>query len=107
MGRYRMDYDWLWGKCRDTATVRLRVTGEAARGAVDAFLAALPADDAGVRGRGGWAVRRTLSAPGVVELEIISGGQDVADGIFYGTDAAYEALKPFEVALSWENLEGR
>ncbi|VEI13804.1 hypothetical protein [Trueperella bialowiezensis] len=108
--RYLMDYDWLWDKPPrndgSLATVRLTVSGSNARDAVDAWLAQLPADENGIRGRGGWVLTEVPSGNDAetVVLDITSGGEDVADGIYWGTEEAYEALNPAGVTLEWENL---
>lgn len=108
--QYRMDYDWLWTRPPHNdgslATVRLTVSGNGARRGVDKWFAQLPKDSGGVRGGGGWAVTEVSSAPDgtAVVLDITSGGEDVADGIEWGTTHAFEALDGHGLTLSWENL---
>lgn len=108
--RYHMDYDWLWTRPPHNdgslATVRLTVSGNGARRAVDGWFAQLPQDSAGVRGGGGWAVTEVSSAVDgrTVVLDITSGGEDVADGIEWGTGQAFEALDGQGLTFTWENL---
>lgn len=108
--RYTMDYDWLWAQPPHNdgslATVRLTVVGNNARRAVDEWLATMPASENGVRGRGGWVVREIDCGRDTerVVLDITSGGEDVADGIEWGSSEAFEVLDEAGVVLSWENL---
>lgn len=85
--RYQMDYDWLWTQPPHNdgtpATVRVTITGKGARRAVDKWLDQLQPDS---RGMGGWTVRDVSTSTQVI-LEITSAGEDVADGIEWGTDS--------------------
>lgn len=105
---YDMDYDWLWaqppGNDGTTATVRLTVRGADARRVVDAWLDSLPVDSQGLRGEAGWVVERRDAARNRVVVDITSGGEDVADGIYNGTTEAYAALAPAGLDLTWLQL---
>ncbi|MBW3068655.1 hypothetical protein CWT12_02340 [Actinomyces sp. 432] len=106
--RYTVDYDWLWRREDPTAraTLRLVVSHRSPRlaaRAVERLLARLPAGSGGTRGSGGWVVLPVPDDP--CALDIVSGGQDVADGIQSGADAIYDALIPLEnLSLSWHEL---
>ncbi|WP_103062631.1 hypothetical protein [Actinomyces qiguomingii] len=67
------------------------------------FLEGLPTDASGIRGSGGWAV---VPVDGNrCALDIVSGGQDVADGIQAGADALFDAVAATEgIGLSWHQL---
>lgn len=109
-----MDMDWLWdtesgpGNDGTPATVRLTVRGEGAREAVREWFEELPSDALGSRGMGGWMVQESSdpakASPDEAQVDITSGGEDVADGIKAGTADAYEALDALGLELTWENL---
>ncbi|QOQ38036.1 hypothetical protein [Trueperella pecoris] len=110
--KYSVDYDWLWTRPPHNdgtpATVRLTLTdgrGSRAHDAVDAWLASLgPAED-GMYGQAGWVVVEKERRRRSVVLEITSGGEDVADGIDDGTDAAYRAvIEGTDLEVTWEQL---
>lgn len=105
---YEMDMEWLRNDIDAVATVELTVEGDGAREAILAWFEELPADELGTRGEGGWMVAEATDiarvSGDVVVLHITSGGEDVADGIQDGTEAAYESLEPFGLELSWKNL---
>lgn len=105
---YVMDHDWLDNTVDAPATVRLTVSGENARSAVQAWFDELATDQLGVRGRGGWMVQEVTdvakSSPNEVVVDITSGGEDVADGIEDATRDAYELFDAMGFVLTWENL---
>lgn len=109
---YSPDYNWLWGsKVEDPiATLRVRVTAsdsEGAREAVQGYFASLPADENGVHGEGGWAAyhRRDLSDDTHEVIDLVSGGEDVADGIEAAADSLYNHLKAdTALGIEWEQL---
>ena len=102
-----MDYDWLWTQPPHNdgtpATVRVTITGKGARRAVDKWLDQLQPDSRGIRGMGGWTVSDVSTSTQVI-LEITSAGEDVADGIEWGTDSLFDALHPADLHFHWKNL---
>lgn len=106
------DFDWLWGSGVEdpVATLRLHVQHpdpDLVEASVTRFVGGLSSDSNGVRGSGGWAVhpRPELSTPGIAVLDLVSGGQDVADGIEAAADAAFESMTRTKgVRLRWEQL---
>ena len=78
-----------------------------ASAAVARFLDDLPADDQGMRGRGGWAAipRPELAGATSRVLDLVSGGEDVADGLQEAAEAAFESLSTTPaIRLQWEQL---
>lgn len=104
--KYVMDYDWLWTRPPHndgtSATVRLTVRGAGAGRAVRAWLDRLAAENDGFSGRGGWGARLHECLLDDAVVDLVSGGEDVADGIEDATDEAYAELQIFE--LEWVNL---
>lgn len=106
--RYVVDYDWLWQRQDPTAAATLRVsvshaTPQVAAQALCRLLESLPSDAGGVRGSGGWAVYPVAGNP--CALDLVSGGQDVADGIQAGADAVFDALAPVDgIGLTWHQV---
>lgn len=103
---YVMDYDWLWTRPPHndgtSATVRVTVRGPGAGRAAQAWMDELAAEHDGITGWGGWVARlRSVSLDDAV-LDLVSGGEDVADGIDCATEEAFEVLGDFD--LEWENL---
>lgn len=106
------DLGWLWGSGVEdpVATLRLHVQHpdpDLLEAAVTRLLGSLRSDSNGVHGQGGWAVhpRPGLAAPGAAVLDLVSGGQDVADGIEAAAEAAFESLTLTKgVRLRWEQL---
>lgn len=109
---WRVDLEWLWGTDPEgpVATLRLRVDHDdaaVASAAVARFLDDLPADDQGMRGRGGWAAipRPELAGATSRVLDLVSGGEDVADGLQEAAEAAFESLSTTPaIRLQWEQL---
>ncbi|WP_296136664.1 hypothetical protein [uncultured Tessaracoccus sp.] len=101
---YRIDHDWLWGRDEPdgVAVLRCVVTDEdpgRAAEAVAAFLESLPADEHGMRGRGGWAA---VPVEGENAVDLVSGGEDVADGIEWAAEEAHAFFSRFGVGgLEW------
>jgi len=108
--RYVVDYDWLWQRHDPTARAVLRavvshVSPDVAHSTLDRFIASLPADSRGVRGRAGWAVFPVDTDCGAAAVDIVSGGEDVADGIQSGADAVFDALTQVDgVSITWHQL---
>ncbi|MBE6485153.1 MAG: hypothetical protein E7Z96_10410 [Actinomycetaceae bacterium] len=106
--RYALDYEWMWDRRRETDVATLRVVAHhqdprIARAAILTFLNGLPTDDNGVRGRGGWAAYPVANRENA--LDLVSGGQDVADGIESAADDAFEALSAWPgLTLTWQQL---
>ncbi|SHE25111.1 hypothetical protein [Actinomyces glycerinitolerans] len=110
--RYAVDYDWLWHRRDPTAAAILRVsvshpTPQLAAHALERFLATLPTDAKGVQGHEGWAVFPVAGDPSatVSSIDIVSGGEDVSDGIQAGADAVFNALAQVDgIGLAWHQL---
>lgn len=104
--KYVMDYDWLWTRPPHndgtSATVRLTVRGAGAGQAAQAWMDELAAEHEGITGRGGWVARLRAASLDDAVVDLVSGGEDVADGIDWATEEAYEVLGRFD--LEWENL---
>lgn len=95
---WQLDLDWLWqtppGNDGSPATLQVDVFGPEAARAATAWLASLPLDNNGVRGRAGWRAD-PASQPDSVEhatLLLTSAGEDVADGLEAAADDIYQAL---------------
>ncbi|MDY5403553.1 MAG: FMN-binding negative transcriptional regulator [Trueperella sp.] len=111
--RYVVDYNWLWvdppSNDGTPAVLRLVLTDgirTRARVAADAWLAGLPSDGR-MRGSGGWAVREARECPhsGAFVVELISAGEDVADGIEAAAEDAYANLiAGTDLGARWEQL---
>lgn len=106
MGKYVMDYDWLWTNephnDGSPATVLVSISGDGAEKAVRSWLQKLAAESGGITGSGGWVAKLREAAEDRVVLALISGGEDVADGIYWATEEVGEVFARFE--LKWENL---
>ncbi|WP_406712943.1 FMN-binding negative transcriptional regulator [Trueperella pyogenes] len=118
--RYTVDYDWLWTNPPHNdgspAVLRLILTDgptTSARAAAEAWLATLTEFGDGRRGSGGWAVdvvkmadkATCQGAHGDVVLDLISGGEDVADGIDAAATEAYEqVIAGSDLGVTWEQL---
>lgn len=110
--RYVLDYDWLWNNPphNDGTPAAVRMTvGDGAEGearpAVEAWLSSLPSIAAGFYGRDGWATRIVQFRPQTAVLEIISGGEDVLEGIDAGTYEAYDQMvRGTDLTVLWEQL---
>lgn len=110
--RYALDYDWLWNSPPHNdgspAAVRMTIGDGAvdeARPAVEAWLSSLPSFAAGFYGGGGWATRIVQFRPETAVLEIISGGEDVLEGIDAGTHEAYDQMiRGTDLTVLWEQL---
>lgn len=108
---YKPDYDWFWGgkpgNDGTQATLRMTVRGDmrAAGRAVDVWLAGLSTDNRGVRGEGGWRVDEVSRDEEAIVLDITSGGEDVADGVLYGAESAFEAIAGVpHITVAWKQL---
>lgn len=108
---YEPDYDWFWGRKPGNdgtqATLRMTVSGEPAviRKAVAAWISTLSTDSNGVRGEGGWRVDEVSREAEAIQLDITSGGEDVADGVIAGAESAVASLKHVDgIAVTWEQL---
>lgn len=110
--RYALDYDWLWNNPPHNdgrpATLRMTVGDGAtdeARPAVEGWLSSLPSFAAGFYGWDGWAARIVQFRPQVAVLEIISGGEDVLEGIDAGAYEAYDQMiRGTDLTVLWEQL---
>lgn len=104
--RYIMDYDWVWGPSGDIATLRVSVEHddpEVAEQAIARFLDGLSRDVNGIRGAGGWAVYPVPGEPRT--LDLVSGGEDVADAIQDAADTLFDAVGDVPgLTLSWRQL---
>ncbi|ADH92276.1 hypothetical protein EBF03_02545 [Arcanobacterium haemolyticum] len=110
--RYKLDYDWVWShNSLGTRTLRLIIKDDdpaKLRTAVTSYIRSLPTDANGIAGRGGWAIYPNVneSTPNAIVIDIVSGGEDVADGIEDGADYAYNHLrKTAGITLEWRQLE--
>lgn len=131
---YGVNYEWLWAKTHGYPLARLQahfLAREPQLGeldfCLDAFFASLSRDENGVAGSGGWAVYRrdsesladcpqtdSLDVHGLPELgsgecnrviEIVAGGEDIADAIEDGAQRLYEFVKDCPgVQLRWVEL---
>ncbi|KTF04652.1 putative FMN-binding domain protein [Trueperella bernardiae] len=112
--RYVVDYGWLWEEPPHNdgtpAVLRLVLTDGAetnARAAAEEWLAGLP-QDGGMPGRGGWAVKGGVvecEHAGAVGLDLVSAGEDVADGISAAAEDAFANLiASTDLGVRWEQL---
>lgn len=117
---WKVDLDWLWstppGNDGSPATLRLDVTGRGASREAAVWLASLPGDEDGVRGRAGWRADPGEQPSGSdrhqgqdhAVLLLTSSGEDVADGLEAAADDAYAALAAVGgLTLRWTPLPRR
>lgn len=105
---WHVDFDWLWGSSLPDPVATLRVTvchGDALRLRQD-FLNTLHRDAEGVAGAGGWAAYdREIRDEGVWVVDLVSGGEDVADALQDAASRLYEAVADTPgVQLTWKQL---
>ena len=107
---YEPDYDWLWPEqgAQEIATLRAYVEmpeSGAAQKTLDEYVSAVPTDENGVHGLGGWRIDPATSPlDGEAAVAITSGGEDVADGIQDGAESLVEALNGLAATVYWQQL---
>lgn len=108
---YKPDYDWFWGQKPGNdgtqATLRMTVSGDPdiIGTAVAAWISSLSTDSNGVRGEAGWRVDEVSREAEAIQLDITSGGEDVADGVIEGAESAVASLKHVDgISVTWEQL---
>lgn len=107
--RYAIDLDWVWGPANPdlTGVARLRATvshpkPHQAERKIDAWFASFDVGEGDSRWQGGWAVTALSRAKTHVVLELVSGGQDVAESLTDAIDSLYDAVGDDETKISWE-----
>lgn len=106
--RYTIDLDWAWGPAnRDldgVATLRATIAdpeSDLAARKVEAWLATIPLGDGESRWSGGWAVTvKSRSATHVI-VELVSGGQDVAESLADAVASLQDAVLGQGTTIDW------
>lgn len=107
--RYQIDRNWVWGarnrRLRGVATVRATVSnpnpGVATR-RVEDWLATIENGEGDHRWGGGWSVSVHSRAATEVELDLTSGGEDVADSLQYAVDELQDAVLDDDTTIDWQ-----
>lgn len=105
--RYQPDYDWLWETIEAPAILRCTIEGSPEDLALlDRAIDALEQDDQGIRGWGGWALESyPPSNPRQRVVDLVSGGQDVAESLIDAAEELYSYLaRPREMTVTWQQL---
>lgn len=107
--RYSIDLDWVWGAAnrglKGVATLRATISNPASKVAerkVDAWLALFELGEGDSRWRGGWSVEVTSRSAKHVVLELVSGGQDVADSLTDAIESLQDAVLGDGTTIMWE-----
>jgi hypothetical protein len=106
---YRLDLDWVWGhenrQLDGVATLRATVADPSAHVAsrrVDAWLDTVENGSGASYWQGGWAVEVKERNTTSVVLDLISGGQDVADSLSDAVSRLQRAVCRGNTTVAWE-----